>query len=286
VLKLVRGEIDMLQGDVPPEMVTWLERRRDLVVQRARGSNLAYLGFNLEDAQLARRELRLAIAHAIDREVVIRHLFAGAARPAASVLPPEHWAGHPGLDGYRHDPARARALLAELGHGESNPVRLQYKTSSDPLRLRLATVLQDQLRRVGIHLEVRSHDWGTFYGDIKAGRFQTFGLTWVGIKTPDIFRYAFHSASLPPAGANRGRLRSAEVDRLVEQAEAAEDPQQQRALYRALQERLLHELPAVPLWYEDHVYAARPDLSGYALAADGGLDGLIALERPQPVAVR
>ena len=62
--------------------------------------------------------------------------------------------------------------------------RIVYKTSSDPFRIRLATILQHQLEQVGIVVDLRSYDWGTFYGDIKAGRFQMYSLAWVGIQTP------------------------------------------------------------------------------------------------------
>lgn len=62
---------------------------------------------------------------------------------------------------------------------------------------RLAIVIRHQLRQVGIDVEIRSYDWGRFYGDIKAGRLQMYGLSCVGFKTADIFRYIFHSASIP-----------------------------------------------------------------------------------------
>ena len=123
-------------------------------------------------------------------------------------------------------------------------------------------------------MALQSYDWGTFYGDIKAGRFQLYSLAWVGIKTPDIFRYAFHSESLPPEGANRGRLSDAAVDRLIETAEHGRDLDAQAAAWREVQARLLEILPYVPLWYEDHVYAIRNDLLGYRLARDGNYDSL------------
>ena len=69
----------------------------------------------------------------------------------------------------------------------------------------------------GIRVDLRSYDWATVYGDIKAGRFQMYSLAWVGIHTPDIFRYVFHSGSVPPGGANRGRFSSQRVDALIEQ---------------------------------------------------------------------
>lgn len=278
-LKLVRGELDMMQNDLPPELLRYLAGRPELRVVRGRGTNFAYLGFNLNDPVTGRREVRQAIAHAIDRDAIIEHVLAGAARPADALLPPDHWAGGKGLHGYTYAPERARELLAQAGHDQNHPLRLTYKTSSDPFRVRLATILQHQLGRVGIQVEIRSFDWGTFYGDIKAGRFQMYSLAWVGVKTPDIFRYAFHSGSLPPQGANRGGLRSARADRLIERAEAAADLEAQGEYYRQLQAHLLEELPYVPLWYEDHVFVARKDIAGYVLAADGNYDGLMHVRR-------
>jgi len=278
VMKLLRGEIDMLQNDLPPELIAYLRRREAVRVERRAGVNVSYLGFNLEDPQTGRLAVRRAIAHGVDPEAILGHLFRDAGRPAAGLFPPEHWAGAT-AQAPRHDPAAARAWLGRAGYGPERPLELVYKTSSDPFRLRLATAIQAQLADVGIALEIRSYDWGTFFGDVQAGRFQLYGLTWVGLRTPDIFRYAFHSASVPPDGANRGRYRSAVADRLIEAARGEADLAVQAQLYRQLQAHLLDELPYVPLWYEDQVFAARDQVRGYGLAPDGALDGLEWVER-------
>lgn len=281
VLKLLRGELDIVQNDLPPELVGYLAQQPDVVVTRGRGANFSYLGFNLQDPDTGRIEVRRAIAHALDRDAIIRHVLGGAARPANALLVPDHWAGHPGLAAYAYDPERARRLLRDAGYSDARPLALTYKTSSDPFRIRLATIIQSQLADVGIDVTLRSYDWGTFYGDIKAGRFQMFSLSWVGIKTPDIFRYVFHSGSAPPDGANRGRFVHARADRLIESAEAATAAAEQAGYYRELQELLYAQLPYVPLWYEDHVAATRRAIGGYRLAADGNYDGLetVTLQR-------
>ena len=67
-------------------------------------------------------------------------------------------------------------------------------------------ILQQQLREVGIALEVRSFEFATFYSDITKGAFQMYTLRWMGgNEDPDIFRYAYDSHMFPPHGANRGR---------------------------------------------------------------------------------
>ncbi|MCC6302717.1 MAG: ABC transporter substrate-binding protein [Gammaproteobacteria bacterium] len=285
VLKLLRGEIDMLQNDLPPEMIAYLRRQNGITVQEGQGTNFAYLGFNLLDAATGRPEVRAAVASALDRAAIVEHVLGGAAHLANAVLPPGHWAGDPGLAPIPYDPERARRLLRAAGYGPEHPLRLVYKTSTDPFRLRLATIIQSQLDAVGIRVELKSLDWGTFYGDIKAGNFQMYSLMWVGIKLPEIFRYAFHSGAIPPDGANRGRFASAAVDRLIERAEAADTLEAQAELYRAVQADLLEELPYVPLWYEDHVFVARSDVAGYRISSDGNYDGLAYVERRRPATI-
>ena len=87
------------------------------------------------------------------------------------------------------------------------------------------------------------------------------------MNTPDILRYAFHSESLPPGGANRGRYRSGQTDTLIEQAEVAGSGQAP-ALYAQIQRRVHEDLVYVPLWYESNVVASR-GLDDYIPRHDG-----------------
>lgn len=274
VLKLVRNEVDILQSDLSPELITWLAQRSEVTITTGEGSNFTYLGINLQDAYVGQLKIRQAIAHALNREEIIHYVLGDAARPASSLLPPTHWAGHPALPVYAYNPEKARTLLAEVGINAEHPLLLTYKTSNNPFRIRIASVIQHQLAAVNIQMEIKSYDWGTFYGDIKNGRFQLFSLSWVGVKMPDIFRYAFHSSAVPPNGANRGRFLDKTVDSLIEQVENTDSLEEQTVLYRELQAQIHTELPYIPLWYEDHVLATSQRVSGYMLAIDGNYDGL------------
>ncbi|MES9811500.1 MAG: ABC transporter substrate-binding protein [Candidatus Thiodiazotropha sp.] len=282
VLKLLRGEIDMLQNDLSPELIGYLESQSAIEIAQRHGSNFTYIGFNLRDPHTGDPRVRLAIAHALDRQAIIEHVMHGAARQAEALLPPEHWAGAPSLTAHEYDPEKAAALLSDAGYTTADPLRLVYKTSSDPYRIRLATVIQSQLKAVGIEVELRSYDWGTFFGDIKGGNFQLYSLSWVGIRTPDIFRYVFGSESLPPTGANRGRYASHAVDRLLRQVESADTLERQADLYHRIQQRLHQDLPYLPLWYEAQVSASNPRVSGYRLMTDGNYDGLEQVRLRQP----
>lgn len=264
VLKVLRGEADLLQGDLPPELVAYLKRQPGVRVLESPGTNYSYLGFNLQDPVLNNPLVRRAVALSINRDAIISHALVGRTRPATAILPPEHWAGNAALQPYPYDPAQARALLQQAGI--KLPLKLVYKTSTDAQRVRLATVMQAQMREAGIQLEIRSLDWGTFFEDIKQGRFQLYGLTWVGIKTPEIYAKAFHSDFQPPKGANRGRLQDAELDALISHSD-----------WLAVTQRIHELLPYVPLWYEGQFAALGTGITGYKPAADGNWDGLAAV---------
>jgi peptide/nickel transport system substrate-binding protein len=277
-LKLITGELDIAQGNLPPETTRWLAARDGLRVVQHVGTTLSYLGFNLTDASLADRRVRLAVSHAIDRAAIVHYLFRDLAQPAASLLPPAHWASAADLEVPSYDPALARGLLREAGYGEHR-LRLHYKTSADAFRVRLATLLQAELAEVGIDLVIDSLDWGTFYADVSAGRFQLYGLSWVGLKLPDIYRQAFHSASTPPDGLNRGHYAEAGLDCLIEAAESAGDDTRRRLLYHAIARRLLYDAPYVPLWFETQTAVVRDDIADYAIDADGSFDALANTHR-------
>ncbi len=279
ILKLLRGELDILQGDIPREMIRWLEEQDKTQIEKARGDTFTYMGFNMEDPVTSQLSIRQAIAHAINRDEIIEYVMDNTARKAGAMLPPEHWSGNPELTGVEFDPEESKRLLKGAGYDEQNPLQIIYKTSNNPFRVRLATIIQYQLKQVGIEVDVRSYDWGTFYGDIKAGRFQMYSLSWVGLKIPDIFRYAFHSASLPPNGANRGRFKDATADAMIEAAESKQDLNEQARLYQDLQAYLHEQLPYIPLWYEDNILVTSKDISGYTLATDGNYDGLLTVKR-------
>ncbi|MCX7626982.1 MAG: ABC transporter substrate-binding protein [Methylophilaceae bacterium] len=266
VLKLLRGETDLLQGDLPPELVRYLKRQPGIRVEETAGTNFSYLGFNLQDPLLKNPRVRRAVALAIDRDAIIRQVLIGGSRPATAILPPEHWAGNPALQPLPYDPAQARRLLQESGL--ALPLKLTLKTSTDMQRLRLATILQAQMKKAGIDLRIRSLDWGTFFDDVRHGKFQLYSLTWVGVRTPDIYRRAFHSASVPPTGANRGRLRDVELDALLKRRD-----------WPAATARIHALLPYVPLWYEGQFLALGRGLQMRAPAPDGNWDGLATITR-------
>jgi len=266
LLESRRGRIDLLWNNIPPYALPFLREAPGLAVTTRPGITYQYLGFNLRDEALQDVRVRRAIAHAVDRDRIVKALFLGLARPAATLLAPENWAHAADVAAYRHDPALARRLLDEAGfpvRPDGSRFALSYKTSTDRQGIEMADLVAEDLAAVGIRVERRSFEWGTFYGDIKAGKFQLYSLRWVGITDPDTLHYIFHSASVPPAGANRGRYANAEVDRLLDASRRESDPAARRAELIAAQRLIAADCVYVSLWYPDDIFALARRFEGF-----------------------
>lgn len=266
VLKLLRGEADLLQGDLPPELVKYLQKQSNIQVRTGKGANFSYLGLNHEDPLLKQAKVRRAVAHAIDTQAIITAIMVNHTRQAGAILPPEHFAGNATLTPYTYQPALAKQLLKEVGI--KLPLKLTYKTSTDAQRVRIATIMQAQMREAGIELSINSLDWGTFFEDVKQGHFQLYGLTWVGIKTPEIYQKVYHSCAMPPQGFNRGRFSNVQIDALLDQQN-----------WPAATSAIHQLLPTIPLWYEGQFIAAQKGISINTPAADGNWDMLANVHR-------
>jgi peptide/nickel transport system substrate-binding protein len=282
-LELRKGTVDLVVNDLAPDIVFQLARQDRLQVVESPGTDYAYVGFNLRDPVLADVRVRQAIAHAIDREAIVRHLRRGLARPAAGILPDVSWAFAPDVFEFSHDPVRARALLDAAGYpepGDGTPrLRLTLKVSTNEFMRLQATVIQQDLRAVGIELDVRSYEFATLYADVLRGQFQLFTLQWVGVSDPDMLRRVFHSDQVPPAGFNRGFYENPDVDRMIDRATIAVDEEVRREAYAAAQRVLARDVPYVSLWYKTNVAVAQPALVGVRLSPSADFSFLRGVRR-------
>lgn len=283
VLELEKGSVDLLVNSVPPEALDRIAENEELKILRMRGINYNYIGFNLKDPVLSNREVRRAIAHAVDREALIKYLWRGTAEPATGLLSPRNWAYNPQVETYDYNPALAKKILDDAGYPDpdgNGPLKrfhLSFKTTTDRLRRRIAEVIRTQLESVGIGVEVRSYEFGTFYNDIKNGNFQLYTLAWVGVTEPDIYRFIFHSSNIPPRGANRNSYFNSEVDKLTDEGRREINPLKRKMIYARVQQIIAHDLPYVSLYYTDDIAVMRKRVEGFKLTAGGGFLSLPAV---------
>jgi peptide/nickel transport system substrate-binding protein len=284
-LELRKGSGDIAINSLTPDTVVTLARKNNLAVETGAGTRLAYLGFNLRDPILKDIRIRQAIAYALDRAPMIEYLWRGEAQPARSILPVQSWAYNGAVPAYPHDPDRATQLLDAAGYPPVNGVRfhITMKTSTDANTRLMVAVMQQQLRDVGIALEIRSFEFATFFSDVQHGAFQMYGLRWIGgNEDPDIFEYAFHSSKFPPNGANRDYYSNPKVDSLIDKARREINPRVRKPLYAEVQQILAEDLPYINLWYLDNVLVHTKRVQGIKLNPAGNYDFLRTAEIVSP----
>ncbi|MFY9659195.1 MAG: ABC transporter substrate-binding protein [Terriglobales bacterium] len=281
-LELRKGSADLtINSPMPPDAIVTLERDPSLIVQRGAGTRLAYLAFNLRDPILKDVRVRQSIAYALDRRPMIEYLWRNQVQAASSILPRQSWAYNGDVQRYDYDPGKARQLLDAAGYTSVNGVRfhLTMKTSTNEDTRLMVAVMQQQLRQVGIALDIRTFESATFMADVVSGAFQLYSLRWIGgNEDPDIFDTAFHSRNFPPAGRNRSFYSNPRVDSLIDQARRETDQDVRKKLYAEIQEILAKDVPSVNLWYLNNVLVHTRRVRDVTLNPSGNYDFLKTAE--------
>ena len=273
-LELRKRSTDLVINDLTPDIVYQLTKE-GLELTESPGLDYQYVAFNFRDPILKDLRVRKAIGYAIDRDSIIEYLRRGLGIASVGMIPPSNWAFEPDVFAFDYDPAQAKKLLDEAGYpdpdgdGPAPRFSLSLKTSSSLEFNRLqAAVIQQNLKDVGINLEIRTYEFATLYADILKGNFQMYTLQWVGgaVADPDILRRVFHSQMAPPVGFNRGHFSDPDVDKLLDEATRATDVESRRALYGRVQQRLAELAPYISLWHKINFALAQPDLQGVYLS--------------------
>lgn len=270
--ELQSGRVDLVSGaaNLSPDTYKFFAGDPNVRVEQFPGANIVYLGFNAEQAPLNNVKVRQAIAHAVDRETIVRDLLLGQARVAHSVLPEASWAFDAGHK-YAYDLARSRQLLDEAGFpdpdGDGPRMRftkpIVFKiTSGNAATSQFVGVIQNSLKSVGVPVEIESLESNTLLPQLNNGQFEMTTLRWIGGNQDPIFlRDLFHSAEIPTPQRgnvrNRSRYRNPELDRLLDEAVSTTDRAKARELYVRAQQIISNEMPMLPLWYPDIMVIAR-----------------------------
>jgi peptide/nickel transport system substrate-binding protein len=281
-LELRKGTVDMTINDMPPDIIHQLESSGRVKVDRSPGLDFYYVGFNMRDPILSDKRVRHAIGYAINRQAIVEYLRRGLARPAVGLVTSLAWAHEPDVFQFTYDPARARRLLDEAGYpdpdgdGPLPRLTLTMKISTNEEYRLQCIVMQEDLKRVGINLDLRSYEFATMFADVLNGNFQVTGLQWVGgaVGDPDILRRVYHSSQMPPVGFNRGRFNNPEVDRLIDLATVAITDEERRRYYSAVQKLVADEAVYIPIWSRINAVVARPGLTGMRINPMGDFQAL------------
>jgi len=281
--ELQAGRVDIapMPTSLSPDAVKRLEQDPNLQVQTFSGSNVVLLTINTSAPPLDNAKVRQAIAHAIDRESLIKNLLLGLGKIAHSIIPEESWAYSPGQT-YSYDPAAAKRLLDEAGFrdpdGDGPQMRFDkpvvYKLSGSSIAGRqYAGVIQNYLKEVGIPVEIQTPEQNTLFDELRRGNFQISYTQWVGgNQDPIFYKDLFATSEIPTQtrpSRNRSRYSNKELDALLDEAVNTFDRQRGKELYTKIQEIVSRDVPVFPLWYQSNVVIAKKNVQNIQVNASG-----------------
>ncbi|RME82889.1 MAG: ABC transporter substrate-binding protein [Caldilineae bacterium] len=213
---------------------------------------------------LSHKEVRQAVAYAIDYDGIINELMRGAAIRLPTIIPVGLLGTDPNL-GYPHDPDKAKQLLADAGYGDGFTVKMVYPTRTFAGGLAaetLAAKIQDDLSKVGITLELEPREPVSHLADYRAGKLAMTISPW----TPDFLDP--HGWAIPfgvPGGsaAKRVHYENQEVGDLAIAAGKETDPDKRAEMYLEFQKKMLDDAPFIGLIQPKVLIAVGPDVEGY-----------------------
>lgn len=265
-LAFTSGELDLFNGRREQRWVDTVRRRGRVTVEAFRPGEFRTLHLNRTIAPLDDIRVRRAIAHAVDVQELIRFVGGDVAVRGCSVVPPGYVGEDCGAGPIAHDQNRARALLAEAGH--PNGFAIKAVVSNISAQLPIMEIIQAQLARVGIKLDMEVVDHATYHAQIRRN---VSALVFYGAArfpvANDYLTEFYHSAAIvgrPAAITNFSHC--AVADSEIDAAKRESDPVRQLASWRDAQRKIAEDLCAVPLFDLMQVWARSPGLRyGYDL---------------------
>ena len=250
-LALQKGEVDIIDFPATDDLPA-MEVDPNIQLIQQPGMNVGYLAMNVEKEPYDDKRVRQAMNYAIDREEIIEAVYGNVGQVAKNPIPPIMWSYNDSIQAYPYDVEKARELLADAGYPEgfkteiwAMPVARPY----NPDARKIAEIMQAQLAKVNVEVEIISYEWGTYLDKTDMGEHQAAMLGWTGDNgDPDNFLFVL--LSIPAAEVPAGNIafwKNEEFNDLIVEAKETTDVSRRTELYMNAQEVFHEEVPWVTI---------------------------------------
>jgi peptide/nickel transport system substrate-binding protein len=261
--ELLSGGVDMM-GLTPLQYLRKSETRRirdNYRKFRYPANAFTYLGYNLMNPLFNEVKVRQALSYAINRQSIIDGILLGLGKPCTGPFSYVSWAYNPKAKSYNYDPELAKKMLAEEGWKDRNgdgileknakPFRFTILTNQgNTERIRTAEIIQQNLKAVGIDVNIRVMEWQAFLEQIDKRSFEAIILGWSMGRDPDLYDI-WHSSKTKKGEYNFIGYKNSEVDRLLVKGRRTFDIEKRKKIYFRIHEILAEEQPYAFLYVPD-----------------------------------
>ncbi len=228
-----------------------------------------FIRFNTTRKPFTDARVRLALAHAIDRDAIVGHVLKSGQRTATSFVPPDlggyaygaHATASDAAARHTFDPVLARKLLADAGYAGGTgfpPVTMIYDTNDN--NRRYCEAVQNMWKtNLGIDVHLQNMDGKSWLASMISLDYDLARSMWsADYPDPSNFLEMFYSSS----GNNRTGYSEHEYENAVRRAAMTPDPAERNALFDDAERRLMAAAPISPVYYRTRPYLKSPRLEG------------------------
>jgi dipeptide transport system substrate-binding protein len=269
LIKLKAGECQVMAFPSPEDEAD-ISASPSLNLLRQEGLNIGYMSLNTQKPPFNDARVRRAINMAVDRAAIIQSVYAGSGTAARNPIPPTLWSYDNSDDDVPYDPEAARRLLSEAGYPDGFETDLWYMPVSRPYipdGRRLAEMIEADLARIGVRVELVTDEWSVYRAKLQAGEPHMALFGWTGDNgDPDNFLHVLLGClAAREGGSNVARWCDPDYERLVNAAKLTADQTARETLYRQAQAVFRRELPWVPIAHSVVFMAARRNVTGFVI---------------------
>lgn len=259
ILALQSGEVDAIANALPPAQVEQLRGTEGIEVTEVTGLGYAHMVYNMQNPDLAKTEVRQALAHAADYEAIRTVVLQGQAvstgsSPLMPVLADYH---DESVTEYAFDPELSRSLMEDAGYTAGSdgmfPVtfRLIYSLQ-DSVTSQWAQMVQDSAAEAGLRIELQGTERNTYLAMTNEGDYDIYAGNFAIMDDPVTnFRLSY----LPGGAINYTYVDDPELNALIAEAGVTSDLDEKVALMREAAE-LVHEQVYDNVMYTQNLYMA------------------------------
>jgi peptide/nickel transport system substrate-binding protein len=255
--------------------------------------NILYLGLNNTIAPFDNEKVRQAVAMSIEKQRFVDNYFPEGSMVAEQFMPPALVPGYTDEPKwYDYDPEAAKALLAEAGYADGFDVTLSYRDvvrGYQPLAGQLAQEFQSQLAKVGINVEIKVMESGTFLASVSAGQEPMFMLGWMEDYHDATNWVDYHFTG---ASDDFGDPYPDLVDAIRKAGQNA-DPAERVELYKTVNELIKQHVPMVPIAHGTNAIVYSAAVEGahasplnneeFRVMSIPGKDQIVWLQNAEPI---
>jgi peptide/nickel transport system substrate-binding protein len=273
VLSMEKGDIQMLT-DPRPDDAKALAKIKGVTIANQPSNNNSYVAMNVEKKPFDNLLVREAIAYAIDIDAIVKGLYAPGTVVADNWTPPGMLGENPAVKAYPHDPAKAKALLAQAGLPNGFSTNLYYPTAPRPYMpepQRVAETLQAQFKEAGINVTLQPLEFGVFLAKVRSGEHEMCLIGWTGDNgDPDNFFYNLLDQDSAHKGTaqNYSFWRDPAFHKLMLDGQNTVDEAKRRTIYMAANKMVHDQVPAVALVHTVVPIAVSSSLAGFVPSPD------------------